>query len=213
MISIVDYGVGNIGALVNMFDHLGLEAEAVAEPAAILGAKRLVLPGIGAFDKAVQTLHDRRLIEPLNHAVLQQRTPVLGVCLGMQLLARGSEEGRLPGLGWIAADVRRIVPPPGSRLKVPHIGWADVRPAAPSTLFQEAPAGDEPERFYFDHSYHMVCDVPVDCVATIDYGGALCCAVQRGHVAGVQFHPEKSHRFGMRLLTSWATDGQVEVTE
>lgn len=203
MITIVDYGVGNIGALLNMFDHLGIEAEAAGDAAAILAAGRLVLPGIGAFDKAMQTLHDRKLIGPLSEAVLQQRTPVLGVCLGMQLLARGSEEGRLPGLGWIAADVRRIVLPEGSPLKVPHIGWADVCPAGNGLLFATVPAGEEPERFYFNHSYHMVCDDPADRGASIEYGHTLCCAVQRGHIAGVQFHPEKSHRFGMRLLTAW----------
>lgn len=210
MISIVDYGVGNIGALVNMFDHLGIEAEAVGGVPAILAAQRLVLPGIGAFDKAMQTLQDRRLIEPLQEAVLGRRTPVLGVCLGLQLLARGSEEGRLPGLGWIAADVRRIVVPEGSRLKVPHIGWADVCPVDGGSLFATVPAGEEPERFYFDHSYHMVCDDPADRAATIEYGRTLCCAVQRGHIAGVQFHPEKSHRFGMRLLSAWASSAQPE---
>lgn len=210
MISIVDYGVGNIGALVNMFDHLGIEAEAAVDASAILSAQRLVLPGIGAFDKAMQTLQDRQLIDPLNKAVMHHRTPVLGVCLGMQLLADGSEEGRLQGLGWIAADVRRIAVPEGSRLKVPHIGWADVSPVGNGTLFVNVPAGEEPERFYFDHSYHMVCDDPADHAATIDYGHTLCCAVQRGHIAGVQFHPEKSHRFGMRLLTAWARATQPD---
>jgi glutamine amidotransferase len=204
MVSIVDYGVGNIGALVNMFDYLGIEAEAAVDAPAILAAQRLVLPGIGAFDKAIKTLQDRQLIEALHEAVLRRQTPVLGVCLGMQLLARGSEEGRLPGLGWIAADVRRIVVPEGSRLKVPHIGWADVSPVGTGELFTTVPAGEEPERFYFDHSYHMVCDDAEDHAATVEYGHTLCCAVQRGHIAGVQFHPEKSHRFGMRLLTAWA---------
>jgi glutamine amidotransferase len=203
-ISVVDYGVGNIGALLNMFDHLGFDAQAVGDPQGIIHAERLVLPGIGAFDKAMQTLRDRQLIEPLHEAVLRRRTPVLGVCLGLQLLARSSQEGLLPGLGWIAADVRRIVLPEGSRLKVPHIGWSDVCPAGNASLFSTVPAGGEPERFYFDHSYHVVCDDPADCAATIEYGHALCCAVQRGHIAGVQFHPEKSHRFGMRLLTAWA---------
>jgi glutamine amidotransferase len=120
----------------------------------------------------------------------------------MQLLARGSEEGKEAGLGWIDADVRRITPPAGSKLKVPHIGWMDVHVQRQSALFD--PDGPV-ERFYFDHSYHVVCDRPTDAIATFDYDGPLCCAVNHGRVHGVQFHPEKSHRFGMRLLRSFAT--------
>jgi len=201
MITVVDYGVGNIGALLNMFDYLGIEAEASGDPVAIANAERLVLPGIGAFDKAMRTLRERRLVDPLHEAVATRRAPVLGVCLGMQLLARSSEEGVEPGLGWIAADVRRIAVPAGSGLKVPHIGWAETRALRASTLF----AGALPEeRYYFDHSYHMVCDRADDASAVIDYGSPLVCAVEAGHVMGVQFHPEKSHRFGMRLLTAFA---------
>jgi len=202
-VCVVDYGVGNIGAMLNMFDYLGIEARAVGDSKGILAAAKLVLPGIGAFDKAMQTLHDRQLIQALNEAVLQQRTPVIGVCLGMQLLARRSEEGQLPGLGWIPADVVRIEVAAGSGLKVPHIGWSDVAPQPGHSLFAAPEPGSEAERFYFDHGYHMVCDNPTDQAATTEYGQTLCCAVQRGHIAGVQFHPEKSHRFGMRLLSAW----------
>lgn len=200
MITVVDYGVGNIGALLNMFDYLGIEAEASGDARTIAAAQRLVLPGIGAFDKAMRTLRERRLVEPLNEAVLERRTPVLGICLGMQLLARRSDEGQEPGLAWIAAEVLRIVVPEGSGLKVPHIGWMETRPVRKSILFDE-PLPDE--RYYFDHSYHVVCDRPEDASAVIDYGASICCAVQFGHVFGVQFHPEKSHRFGMRLLTAF----------
>ena len=208
MITVVDYGVGNIGALLNMFDHLGVEAEARADAAALANAERLVLPGIGAFDRAMRTLRERGLVEPLSEAVLGRRVPVLGVCLGMQLLARRSEEGVEPGLGWVAADVRRITVAPGSGLKVPHIGWAEIRPRRASALF----AGALPEeRYYFDHGYHMVCDHEADATAVFDYGSALVCAVESGHVMGVQFHPEKSHRFGMRLLTAFATGGLAGV--
>ncbi len=203
-VSVVDYGVGNIGALLNMFDHLGIEAVAVSDERGILAASRLVLPGIGAFDRAMRTLMDRGLIGSLNEAVIARGTPVLGVCLGMQLLARRSAEGQLAGLGWIAADVLRIEVPPSSALKVPHIGWSDVRPAGVQSLFIPTDTADEPERFYFDHSYHMICEEASDIAATFEYGRTLCCAVQRGHIAGVQFHPEKSHRFGMRLLEAWA---------
>jgi glutamine amidotransferase len=202
-VSVVDYGVGNIGALLNMFDYLGIEAEAVGDPQSILRAHRLVLPGVGAFDKAMQTLVDRHLVTPLNQAVMEQQTPVIGICLGMQLLGRRSEEGQLPGLGWVASDVVRIEVPAGSNLKVPHIGWSDVEARPGHRLINTVEAGTEAERFYFDHSYHMVCDEPGHVAATVDYGQTICCAVQRGHIAGVQFHPEKSHRFGMRLLAAW----------
>jgi imidazole glycerol-phosphate synthase subunit HisH len=201
MITIVDYGVGNTGALLNMFDYLGIDAEASDTPEAIARASQLVLPGVGTFDKAMTTLRARGLVPALDEAVLVRHVPVLGVCLGMQLLARRSEEGNEPGLGWINADVRRIELPAGSPLKVPHIGWQHTRVIRPSRLF--ATAADD-ARFYFDHSYHLVCDDPADVLATIDYGTPLCCAAGHGHITGVQFHPEKSHRQGMQLLAAFA---------
>lgn len=201
MITVIDYGVGNIGALLNMFDYLGIDAQASGDALVIAKAEKLVLPGIGAFDKAMHTLRSRQLVEPLNDAVLQRQVPVLGVCLGMQLLARSSAEGSEPGLGWIAADVLRIVVPEASGLKVPHIGWMHTRPTRQTSLFDLDQA---PERFYFDHSFHMACDRADDVSAVIDYGFELCCAVEKHHIVGVQFHPEKSHRFGMRLLRQFA---------
>ncbi|HJW53037.1 MAG TPA: imidazole glycerol phosphate synthase subunit HisH [Burkholderiaceae bacterium] len=199
VVTVVDYGVGNIGALLNMFDHLGVEARASSDPRDIAWADKLVLPGVGAFDRAMSELRGRGLIGPLEEAVLHRRRPVLGVCLGMQLLARRSEEGREAGLGWIDADVRRLHLPVDSDLKVPHIGWMEIRAVGTSELF--AASG---ERYYFDHSYHVCCDRAQDVVAVIDYGSELCCAVSARNVHGVQFHPEKSHRFGMRLLRSFA---------
>ncbi|MFN9451324.1 MAG: imidazole glycerol phosphate synthase subunit HisH [Rubrivivax sp.] len=202
-VSIVDYGVGNVGALINMFDYLGADAYAVTDAQGILDSERLVLPGIGAFDKAMSNLADRYLLEPLNKAVKEMHIPVLGVCLGMQLLARSSEEGERPGLGWIAADVKRIKLPPNSSLKVPHIGWTDVFPAGDHQLFASPDHAQEPDRFYFDHSYYMACDNANEIAGTIDYEGSLCCAVRRNNITGMQFHPEKSHRFGMRVLNAW----------
>ena len=200
MITVVDYGVGNIGAILNMLDYLGIEAQSSGDPDVLEQAERLILPGVGAFDKAMSTLRFKRLVDPLNHAVLKRKVPVLGVCLGMQLLARSSEEGNQTGLGWISADVYRIKPPPGSPLKVPQIGWMDVQPTHPSALFE---LGLTNERFYFDHSYHVICDRREDVSANTDYGMPLCCAVQVGNIYGVQFHPEKSHRFGMRVLRAF----------
>jgi imidazole glycerol-phosphate synthase subunit HisH len=200
MITIVDYGVGNIGAILNMLDYLGIEAQASGASDVIEQADRLILPGVGAFDKAMFTLRAKRLIDSLNYAVLERKVPVMGVCLGMQLLARRSDEGNEAGLGWINADVRRISLPMGSSLKVPHIGWMEIQPTRPSTLFEPIL---NTERFYFDHSYHVVCDRQEEVSAKIEYGEPLCCAVQVGNVCGVQFHPEKSHRFGMRLLRAF----------
>lgn len=200
MITVVDYGVGNIGAILNMLDYLGIDVQASGDPDVLERADQLILPGVGAFDKAMFTLRARKLIEPLNRAVLERKVPVLGVCLGMQLLARCSEEGSEAGLGWIDADVRRITLPEGSAFKVPHIGWMEIQPAHSSLLFDP---GLPAERFYFDHSYHVTCDRQEDVSAIFDYGMPMCCAVQMGNVSGVQFHPEKSHRFGMRLLRAF----------
>ena len=201
MITIVDYGVGNIGALLNMFEYLGFNAGASSDAREIAHARKLLLPGVGAFDKAMTTLRDRGLRSALDDAVLAAGTPILGVCLGMQLLARRSDEGTETGLGWIPAEVRRIEVPQTSGLKIPHIGWEQVQATGNGELFTKVPTA---ERFYFVHGYHMVCDSPRDVAATIDYGSSLACAVQRGKIYGVQFHPEKSHRFGMRLLSAFA---------
>jgi glutamine amidotransferase len=201
MIVILDYGVGNIDALTNMFEYLGVDAAASSDPAEIASAERLLLPGVGAFDRAMSELRARNLVAPLNEAVRQRGASLLGICLGMQLLARGSEEGVEPGLGLIEADVVRIPQPEGMALKVPHMGWGEITVANPSLLFPSEATG---ERFYFAHSYHMVCDRAADVTATVRYGSDLTCAVRSGRVQGAQFHPEKSHRFGMRVLKAFA---------
>ena len=200
MITIVDYGVGNVASLRNMLEYLGFQTDSASRPEEIESAARLILPGVGAFDHAMATLNARELGEPLRQAAARG-TPLLGVCLGMQLLARGSEEGGIAGLGLIDAAAERLAPDPAARLKVPNIGWVEVEPVPGAPLFSKA---EGPERFYFVHSYHLVCRDPADVAATIDYGGPVTVAVSRGNVHGVQFHPEKSHRFGMRLLKAFA---------
>lgn len=201
-VSIVDYGVGNIAALLNMFEYIGVEAEAVSDHAGISRAEKLVLPGVGTFDRAMENLRSRGLVDPLNEAVQVRKLPVLGICLGMQLMADHSEEGEQPGLGWIEGAVVQL-DPGEARLKVPHVGWSDIRPTAATVLF---PVTSIPERFYFVHSYHFVCRHAGDVAARVSYGDDICVAVSKDNVHGVQFHPEKSHRFGMRLLTSFAED-------
>lgn len=196
---IVDYGVGNVASLVNMFDHLGIVAEATADRDRIATAEKLVLPGVGAFDRAMDELRSRDLVDSLNFAARSGRTQILGVCLGMQLLARSSEEGGAEGLGWIDADVVRL--PQEIGRKIPHIGWADVQIPQASHLFPDPSAR---ERFYFVHSFWMKLDDPTEATALFDFGLPVTAAVSRGNIHGVQFHPEKSHRFGMRLLGSFA---------
>lgn len=201
MIVVVDYGMGNLGAVVNMLEFLGFDAEVSAQPETIAKASRLILPGVGAFDRAMFNLRSLKLIPVLEKAVLEHKIPVLGVCLGMQLLGRGSKEGHgEPGLGWIAADTVRLDAAARHGLKVPHVGWSLVKPIAGNPLF--ALSGEDP-RYYFVHSYHMSCDDPGDVAATCEYGERFCCAISSGHIHGVQFHPEKSHRHGMALLKSF----------
>ncbi|MHA3842293.1 imidazole glycerol phosphate synthase subunit HisH [Sphingomonas aestuarii] len=199
MITIVDYGVGNIASISNMFEHVGVDARLSGDPYSIERANRLLLPGVGSFAHAMKVLEHKGLDTAIRAAV-GNGAKVLGVCLGMQLLARYSEEGNVGGLGLIAADVRRIQPST-ENVKVPNMGWREIVPATSSWL---AIRGDAVERFYFAHSYHMICDDPADIAATIDYDGPKTVVVAHGNVYGAQFHPEKSHRFGMRLLADFA---------
>lgn len=199
MITIIDYGVGNPGALVNMFEFIGYEARIANQASAILEASHLLLPGVGAFDAAMQRLRNSNLIPALEKAVFDRRTPLLGVCLGMQLLGRGSEEGATKGLGWVPADTVRMRPDPALKLKVPFMGWADIE-AAPSARLLD---GGGELCFYFTHSYRMDCDYPGDVAATYQFDRPVVCSVQRANIYGVQFHPEKSHRFGMKLLSNF----------
>ena len=195
---IVDYGVGNIASLVNMFEHVGADTRLSGDPIQIERAHRVLLPGVGSFGHAMKVLRDRGLDVAIR-AAAGHGAVVLGVCLGMQLLGRYSEEGDAEGLGLIAADVRRIRPS-NDGVKIPNMGWREVVPTRESWLVR---SDGEPERFYFAHSYHMICDDMNDVAATIDYDGQKTVAVAHGNVFGAQFHPEKSHRFGMRLLADF----------
>ena len=196
MIAIVDHGMGNLGSVHNMLQKIGAESVRTADPDAIRRADKIVLAGIGAFDGAAERLAELGLIDVLNEQVLNRRVPVLGVCLGMQLMARSSEEGRQTGLGWLDADVRRFAFPTGVNLPVPHMGWEPVTPIRPSPLFDP---GDGALRFYFSHAYHLVCHDPTDVAATASYGYEFAAAVHRGNILGTQFHPEKSHVFGAEV--------------
>ncbi len=201
MITIVDYGLGNLGSISNMLRKIGARCEISGDPVHIGKAQKLILPGVGAFDNGMENLTRLGLVAPLSRRVQQDKVPILGICLGAQLLTRRSEEGKLPGLGWIDADtILFFSRQPVAGLKVPHMGWNDLIVKKPSALFEE---GSE-QRFYFVHSYHFLCDKPEDPLAAANYGYEFTAAFNRGNVFGVQFHPEKSHRYGMELLRRFA---------
>jgi glutamine amidotransferase len=204
MIAIVDYGLGNIQAFLNVYKRLNIPARAVSTSQALQGAQRIVLPGVGAFDHAMESLDASGMRDTLERMVQQERVPVLGVCVGMQMLADGSDEGRLPGLGWIPGQVRAFASQPAAAsLPLPHMGWNDVSPAPGEKLF----AGMEGDaRFYFLHSFYFECeDATAHSAAQARYGVEYSCAVRSSHIAGVQFHPEKSHHWGTQLLKNFAT--------
>lgn len=202
MITVVDYGMGNLGSIMNMLRKIGVPARLSSSPGEIGNADKLILPGVGSFDAGMRNLADRGLVDPLAEKAVARGAPVLGICLGMQLMAKRSEEGTLPGLGWIDAEVVRFRPPlEGERLKVPHMGWNTVAAGKNCPLFR----GSGPElRYYFVHSYHVVCGDPSDIAGTSRHGTEFVSAFHRGNLYGVQFHPEKSHKFGMGLLRNFA---------
>lgn len=202
MIHIVDYGLGNIQAFMTMFKRLGVEAVRATNAAQLSGVEKLILPGVGAFDHAMDLLDQSGMRPTLETLVLHDKRPVLGICVGMQILASSSEEGTLPGLGWVPGRVRSFRSEPRSAsLPLPHMGWNDVQSRAGAPLF----AGlEEDARFYFLHSYFFECDDSAHVAATAAYGLDFGCAVSAGNVHGVQFHPEKSHHFGAHLLKNFA---------
>lgn len=202
MIKIVDYGLGNISAFSNMYKRLNIPA-AIARTAADLdGASKIVLPGVGAFDHAMELLDKSGMRPNLEKLVCGDKIPVLGICVGMQILADGSDEGQLAGLGWVPGRVKGFkFDDRSANLPLPHMGWNDVTPVSGERLF----AGlEEDARFYYLHSYYFECARPSDVIATTCYGLDFSCAVRSDNVFGVQFHPEKSHHYGVALLKNFS---------
>lgn len=195
MITIVDYGMGNVGSVYNMLRKLRTKVRISSDKNEIETSDKLILPGVGHFDKGMHNLNSSGLVQLLNEQVVVNKKPILGICLGMQMMTRFSEEGTLPGLAWVAADTLKF--PKNGQLKVPHMGWNQVKPAPGAVLFEN---GDEPERFYFVHSYYVRADDAGDVAAYCNYGHDFVASFQKENVMGVQFHPEKSHIFGMNLF-------------
>lgn len=202
MIVIVDYGMGNLGSILNMLKRIGTAAAISSKIEEIEKAEKIILPGVGAFDNGMQNIDRLGLLPVLNEKAMHQKTPLLGICLGMQLLARKSEEGILPGLGWLDAEIVRFKFSNGSNgMRVPHMGWNTIQIERSSPLLAEL---DGESRFYFVHSYHLVCSQRQDSLALTPYGYNFTSIIQRGNIYGTQFHPEKSHRYGMKILDNFA---------
>jgi imidazole glycerol-phosphate synthase subunit HisH len=203
-VAIVDYGMGNLHSVKRKLDRIGVQGHLSSDPDEVLAADKLLLPGVGHFGKAMEHLTALGLLDALNEAVLERKTPILGICLGMQLFAGHSEEGDVAGLGWIDADVVRFAIADTMRFKVPHMGWNGARVVRSNPLLDGLT--DQTE-FYFVHAYHVVCRDRADVLCDTDYEQRFTSVVQRENLYGVQFHPEKSHEAGEVLLRNFLYAG------
>jgi glutamine amidotransferase len=201
MTVIIDYGLGNLESVLNMFKKIGVKDVTISsDKDLIMNAKKLLLPGVGSFDAGMRNLEESELIPILNHKVLVEKTPILGICLGMQLLTHRSEEGIKSGLGWIDAETIKFNLAPELKLKVPHMGWNYVNVNKENALINR----ESKNRFYFVHSYYVKCFDENQSIATSNFGIDFTCMVNKQNVYGVQFHPEKSLKFGMKVLENFA---------
>jgi len=202
MIGIIDYGLGNIKAFANIYHRLHIPVKILHKSEDFAEVSKLILPGVGAFDHAIKTFNDSGMRDITESMVLDQKIPVIGICVGMQMLASSSEEGVLPVLGWIAGEVKRF---DASKIEyethLPHMGWNDVEVNKQSILFNDL---ESLPRFYFLHSYYFHCANPENIIASSQYGDTFTCVVGNDNIYGVQFHPEKSHQFGVKLLENFS---------
>lgn len=198
MIVIIDYGIGNLKSIYNMFKKIGIESMISSDIEDIKQADKYLLPGVGSFDHGISSLKNAPFFKDLEYEVLENKKPILGICLGMQLLTNSSEEGKEKGLGWIDAETKKFNLKDES-LSIPHMGWNKSYPKELNNIFKDL----EDNRFYFVHSYHVVCRNEKNILATANYGEKFTCSIFSDNIFGVQFHPEKSHKFGMQLFKNF----------
>ena len=200
MITVLDYGIGNIGSVLNMVKKAGGVAVKGSTQNHVEAAEKLIITGVGTFDAGMSALHERNLVETVKKAIVDRKIPVLGICLGMQLLCKSSDEGVIPGLGVVNASVKKFSMDSYLNLKVPHMGWNTVAVRKTNLLIEKL---DSEQRFYFVHSYFVECNDPDDILLSTKYGQEFTSAFCHGSTYGVQFHPEKSHRFGLELMKNF----------
>lgn len=197
-IAILDFGLGNVKSIYNMFRRIGVDSFITSNAVDLINADKYILPGVGSFDHGIVSLRKATFFPILEKEVLLKNKPILGICLGMQLLTKSSSEGKELGLGWIEAHTLKFNI--SNQLSVPHMGWNIVYPKVEQGIFRDLTHN----RFYFVHSYYVECANLGDVLATSDYGGRFCCSLRNKNIFGVQFHPEKSHKYGMQLLKNFS---------
>jgi imidazole glycerol-phosphate synthase subunit HisH len=202
MITIIDYGLGNLGSIANMLKKLGFDSAIISNPRDLENASQIILPGVGAFDTGMKYLKDNHWLEELNKKVLIEKIPTLGICLGMQLMTESSEEGVLPGLGWVKGTTKKFTFS-NNDLRIPHMGWNTVTVKKASRIL---PQDGSERRFYFVHSYFVNLEDQNNLLVEATYGNSFAAGFEVENIVGVQFHPEKSHRFGMELLRNFAAN-------